>query len=209
MARNLDPKCKQCRREGKKLFLKGERCYSPKCPMVKRPYAPGMHGAKRRRGISEYGLQLREKQKVKKIYGLLESQFKKYFKTASAKKENINQTLLTLLETRLDNVVYRAGFAPSRAKARQLVSHSHFTVNGRSVNIPSYQIKAGDVVTVKEQKKNKTVFKEVEKTLENYSIPSWISLDKKNLEAKIVSLPTSQEADLGVNLQMVVEYYSR
>jgi small subunit ribosomal protein S4 len=209
MARNLNPKCKQCRREGKKLFLKGERCYSPKCSMVRRPYAPGAHGAKRRRAISEYGAQLREKQKIKRIYGLLEKQFRKYFQAASAKKENINQAFLTILETRLDNAVYRSGFDSSRVKARQLVTHGHFTVNGRLVNIPSYQVKEGDLIATKEQSKNKIVFKEIEKTLKGYDAPAWILLNKEKLEAKITGLPLAKEVDLGADIKMVVEHYSR
>jgi len=181
----------------------------PKCSMVRRPYAPGMHGTKRRRGISEYGLQLREKQKIKRIYGILESQLKKYFKIVSAKKENINQALLNLLESRLDNVVYRVGFAPSRAKARQLVSHGYFIVNGQPVNIPSYKLEKGDLIVIKKQDRKKNLFRELEKSLKNYEPPSWISLDKEKLEVKIVDLPNFKEADLGINIQMVVEYYSR
>lgn len=209
MARNLDPKCKQCRREGKKLFLKGERCYTQKCAMIKKAYPPGMHRDKRRRGASEYGLQLREKQKVKRIYGVLERQFNKYFKEASQKKENIGEVILRFLEMRFDNVVYRLGFASSRSQARQLVSHNHFLINNKRVNVASYRVKVNDIISVKKSSLNQKYFKDLKGTLKNHQVPSWLSLDKDKLKGKVVALPKKEDIESALEMQLVVEYYSR
>ena len=207
MGRNLDPKCKQCRREGKKLFLKGERCFGPKCAMVRKAYPPGQHGQNRKRGFSEYGIQLREKQKVRRIYGLMEKQFKKYFDEASRLKGDTGNIFLSILERRLDNVIYRLGFASSRNLARQLVSHGHFLVNGKKVDIPSYLVKEGDIITMKNRKL--AVFGDLENSLKNYQFPAWLLVDLKNMEGKVLSVPVRQEIDLAVDLQLIVEYYSR
>ncbi len=207
MARDLNPKCKMCRREGKKLFLKGERCYSVKCAMIKRPYAPGQHGQARRIGLSEYGIQLREKQKVKRTYGVLERQFRKYYEMAMRSKGDTGNVLSSILERRLDNVVYRLGFATSRSQARQLVSHGHFLVNGKKVNIPSYLTKEGDVISVRNEKKK--YFQNIKNTLKDHKPLSWLTLDHQKLEGKIVSLPRMEEADINANIHLVVEYYSK
>lgn len=207
MSRLLSPKCKQCRREGKKLFLKGDRCYGVKCAMVKRPYAPGQHGQDRKMRVSEYCLQLREKQKVKKIYGVLEKQFRKYYDEADRMKGNTGSLLVSLLERRLDNIVYRMGFAPSRNQARQLVNHGHFLVNGKKVDIPSYMIKVGDVVSIKDTKS--ACFQNLSENLKNASIPSWISIDEKKMEAKVNAIPSGSDVDLDVNVHLVVEYYAK
>ncbi len=207
MGRNLDPKCKQCRREGRKLFLKGERCFSPKCAMIRKAYPPGQHGQTRRRGFSEYGIQLREKQKVRRIYGLMEKQFRKYFDQASRMKGEAGSVFISLLERRLDNVVYRLGFASSRNLARQLVSHGHFLVNGKKIDIPSYSVKEGDIISIKNKKI--LVFSELENTLKNYQFPAWLFMDLKKMEGKMLSIPTRQEIDLAADTQLIVEYYSR
>ena len=208
MARDLSPKCKKCRREGKKLFLKGERCFSVKCAMVKRPYAPGEHGqAKRRMGLSEYGIQLREKQKVKRTYGILEKQFKKYYEMASKAKGNTGSLLPILLERRFDNVVFRLGLADSRNKARQLVNHGHFLINGKKVDIPSYLIKEGDLISIKNESKN--CFQDLKKTLKNYNTPSWLSLEYQKLQGKIISMPVAKEIDLEIDIHLVIEHYSK
>lgn len=209
MARNLDPKCKQCRREGKKLFLKGERCYTQKCAMIKKAYPPGMHRDKRRRGASEYGLQLREKQRVKRIYGVLERQFNKYFKEASQKKENIGEVILRFLEMRFDNVVYRFGFARSRSQARQFVSHNHFLVNNKRVNIGSYRVKINDIISVKKGSLNQEYFKDLKGILKNHQVPSWLSLNKEKLEGEVIGLPKKEDIESTFEMQLVVEYYSR
>lgn len=207
MGRDLDPKCKKCRREGKKLFLKGERCYGVKCAMIKRAYPPGQHGQARKFRTSEYGVQLREKQKVKRSYGILERQFRKYYEFVNRAKGNTGSLLISLLERRLDNVVYRLGFASSRSQARQLVNHNHFLVNGKQVNIPSYSVREGDVILIKKSKL--AYFQNIKNTLKNHQPPSWLSLDFKKLEGKAVSLPTNKEADINADIQLVVEYYSK
>jgi small subunit ribosomal protein S4 len=207
MARELGPKCKKCRRERKKLFLKGERCYSVKCAMVKRPYAPGQHGQTRRMSLSEFGIQLREKQKVKRTYGILERQFRNYYEKANRMKGNTGNLLSSILEKRLDNAVYRLGFAGSRSQSRQLVNHGHFLVNGKKVNIPSYLIKEGDVISVKKDKLG--YFQNLRKTLKNYQTPSWLSLNYDKLEGKVVSMPAIEETDLNADIHLVVEYYSK
>ncbi len=207
MARYTGPSCRQCRREGQKLFLKGERCYSTKCALEKRAYAPGQHGQGRRAKVTEYGLQLREKQKAKRFYGLMEAQFRNYFDKAAKKKGLTGENLLVMLETRLDNVVFRMGFASSRKEARQLVTHSHFTVNGKKVNIPSYQVSAGDVVKVKEKSASSPKFKEVREM--SITTPAWISVDADKLEGKVLSMPLREEIDTPVAEHLIVELYSK
>ena len=210
MGRNLDPKCKQCRRVGEKLFLKGARCFSPKCAMVKRNYPPGMHGPKGQSRLSGYGQQLREKQKAMKTYRLNEKQFNNYYKKAKKIKGNTAENLLILLETRLDNVVYRLGFAVSRDKARQIVSHGNLLLNNRSVDIPSIQAKTSDLITVKPHKITNSYYQEVIKKLNKKSIPSWLTIINDNkLEAKIVKIPAPFEINSGLDFPIIIEYYSQ
>jgi small subunit ribosomal protein S4 len=211
MARYTGPVCKLCRREGQKLFLKGERCFTPKCALERRAYAPGMHGRQaqfRRRG-SEYGLQLREKQKARRIYGVLERQFRRYFKEAERRKGLTGVHLLIILESRLDNVVYRLGFADSRAQARQLVRHGHFDINGRKTNIPSFLVKAGDVIAVRERSKNLAYFRDLSAVMEHKVVPEWLSLDIPEMEGRVLTLPTPEDIDSSLNEPLIVEYYSR
>ena len=207
MARDLSAKCKKCRREGKKIFLKGERCFSMKCAMIKRPYAPGQHGQSRRMGLSEYGIQLREKQKVKRTYGLLEKQFRKYYDMASSMKGNTGVLLSTLLERRMDNVVYRLGLAESRNHARQLVNHGHFLLNGIKTDIPSCLLKEGDVISIKNDKG--VYFQNLKNVLKNQQVPSWLSLDLQKIEGKVVSSPTLDEIDMNSNIHLIIEFYSK
>ncbi len=207
MARDLGPKCKKCRREGKKLFIKGERCFGVKCAMIKRPYAPGQHGQARRMGLSEYGIQLREKQKVKRIYGVLERQFRKYYEMASRVRGNTGVLLSTLLERRLDNVVYRLGLASSRNQARQLVNHGHILLNGKKVDIPSFSVKEGDVISLKKSQGN--YFEDLKNILKNHQAPSWLSLDVQKVQGKVVSNPVLSEIDTGTDIYLIVEYYSK
>ena len=206
MARYTGPSCRLCRREGQKLFLKGERCYSAKCALDKRSYAPGQHGQDRKKA-SNYGLQLREKQKAKRFYGLQETQFRNLFDKAAKKPGQTGANLLIMLETRLDNAVFRMGFASSRKEARQLVTHSHFTVNGKKVNIPSYQISAGDVVAVKVKSQSSPKFKEIKEM--TISTPEWVSMDTDKLEGKVLSLPTREMIDTPVAEHLIVELYSK
>lgn len=206
MSRYTDANCRLCRREGQKLFLKGDRCYGSKCAIDRRNYAPGQHGQGRAK-ISDYGLQLREKQKAKRFYGLQETQFRNLFDKAARKQGITGENLLILLETRLDNVVFRLGFASSRKEARQLVSHGHFTVNGRKVNIPSFTVKAGDVIKVKEKSTNSPKFKEVKEM--SITVPSWITVDVEKLEGKVLSVPTREEIDTPVAEHLIVELYSK
>ena len=206
MARYTEANCRLCRREGQKLFLKGERCYSPKCAIERRNYAPGQHGQSRKK-MSDYGTQLREKQKTKRFYGMQETQFRNLFDKASRKKGITGENLLILLESRLDNVVFRLGFASSRKEARQLVTHNHFTVNGKKANIPSYEVKAGDVIKVKEKSTNSPKFKEVKEM--SITVPSWLTVDVEKLEGKVVSLPTRSEIDTPVAEHLIVELYSK
>lgn len=208
MARYTDASCKLCRREGQKLFLKGERCYSNKCAIDRRPYAPGQHGATKKK-LSEYGIQLREKQKAKRFYGLLESQFRKYFEMANRKKGITGENLLQLLESRLDNVVYRLGFGSTRAEARQLVTHGHFEVNGKKLNIPSYIVKVGDTVDVSEKGKKSVRFKEILDITGAKVVPKWLEVDQENLKGKIVALPAREDIDLNVQEHLIVELYSK
>ncbi|MGI6733729.1 MAG: 30S ribosomal protein S4 [Anaerovoracaceae bacterium] len=207
MARYTGPSCRLCRREGQKLFLKGERCYSTKCAVDRRSYAPGQHGQSRRVKITEYGLQLREKQKAKRFYGLMEAQFRNYFDKASKKAGLTGENLLIMLETRLDNVVFRMGFASSRKEARQLVTHNHFTVNGKKINIPSYQVSAGDVIKVREKSASSPKFKEIRDM--SISTPSWISVDTDKLEGKVLAMPLREEIDTPVAEHLIVELYSK
>jgi len=206
MARYTDANCRLCRREGQKLFLKGDRCYGVKCAMEKRNFPPGQHGQGRKK-TSEYGLQLREKQKAKRFYGLMETQFRNTFDKASAKKGMAGENLLIMLETRLDNVVFRLGFAASRKEARQLVVHGHFTVNGKKVDIPSYNVKAGDAIKVKEKSSNSPKFKEIKEM--SINVPAWLSVDVSKLEGTIVSMPTRAEIDTPVAEHLIVELYSK
>lgn len=209
MARYIGESCRVCRREGEKLFLKGSRCYSDKCAITRRAYAPGQHG-QRRKKQSEYGTQLREKQKAKSFYGVLESQFRKYFEEAERSKGVTGTVLLQILESRLDNVVYRLGLATSRAQARQLVRHGHFEVNGVKVNIPSYLTKVGDVIKVRESSENSAVFKLIIESTENgRPVPTWLEADLQNKTGKIVALPTREEIDLPVQEHLIVELYSK
>ena len=208
MARYIGAKCKLCRREGTKLFLKGERCNSSKCAIERRNYAPGMHGKKRVK-LSEYGLQLREKQKAKKYYGVLERQFKNYFVKADAQPGITGENLLRLLEMRLDNVVYRAGYASSRTEARQIVRHNHILVNGKKVNIPSYILKAGDVITLKEKSQDSARMKALLDLAGGKMVPEWLNADKKKFEAKVVSQPRRDQIDTPIQETLIVELYSK
>jgi small subunit ribosomal protein S4 len=208
MARYTDPVCRICRREGLKLFLKGSRCFSRKCSFERRSTPPGMN-TQRRRKVSEFGLQLREKQKVRKTYSVLEKQFRNYFEKAEQRKGMTGENLLRLLEMRLDNVVYRMGLARSRAEARQLVSHGHFTVNGRPTNIPSYSTKAGDRIEVRESRRGREYFKGASETIKAAQIPDWVSVDAAKLSGSVVSEPVRDQMPLEFNEQLVVEYYSR
>ncbi len=208
MARYTDASCKLCRREGQKLFLKGERCYTNKCSVGRRPYAPGQHGSSRKK-MSEYGVQLREKQKAKRFYGLLESQFRKYFDIANRKKGVTGENLLQMLESRLDNVVYRMGYGTTRSEARQLVNHSHFTVNNKKVNIPSYIVKVGDIISVNERGKKSVRFKEILDITGSKIIPKWLEVDQENLNGKVIALPDREDIDLEIQEQLIVEFYSK
>ncbi len=206
MSRYTDANCKLCRREGQKLFLKGERCYSDKCALEKRNYAPGQHGQSRKKQ-SEYATQLREKQKTKRFYGLQETQFRNLFEKADKKPGITGENLLILLETRLDNVVFRLGLASSRKEARQLVTHGHFTVNGKKATIPSMELKAGDVIKVKEKSQSSPKFKEIKDMV--ITVPAWMSVDAEKLEGKILSIPTRNQIDTPVAEHLIVELYSK
>jgi small subunit ribosomal protein S4 len=208
MARYREAVCRICRREGDKLFLKGDRCYTDKCAIARRSYAPGQHGQGRKK-MSEYGTQLREKQKAKRYYGLLENQFYHYFELATKMAGKTGENLLKVLESRLDNVVYRAGFAMSRPEARQLVSHGHFTVNGKAVNIPSYLVKAGDVVAIVEKSMSSDKIKGVLEANASRPALNWLSLDKAKGQVTVVNLPERSEIDLQVEEHLIVELYSK
>ena len=208
MARYTGATCRLCRREGQKLFLKGDRCFTDKCAFVRRSYAPGQHGQKRAK-LSEYGTQLREKQKTKSFYGVGEKQFRKYFEMAENKKGITGENLLQILESRLDNVVYRAGFGTSRAQARQLVNHGHFDVNGQKVDIPSYLIKAGDVITVREIKQDNKTIKENIEANKARPIPEWLEKDNDKLQVKVLRLAAREDVDIPVEEHLIVELYSR
>lgn len=206
MARITCADCKKCRREGQKLFLKGERCTSKKCAMERRPVAPGQHGASRKKN-SEYAVQLREKQKAKRAYGLLEKQFYSYYEEAERMKGITGENMLMLLELRLDNVVYRMGIGSSRAQSRQIVNHGHITVNGKVVDIPSYQTKAGDVIGVKEAKQDNAMFKELRGA--KIVMPKWVEFDTETFLGKVVENPKREDIDLSINEQLIVELYSK
>lgn len=209
MAKNLDSKCKQCRREGEKLMLKGIRCASAKCAIVKRNYPPGIHGSKGRPRQSEYSNQLREKQKAKKIYNLLEKQFKLTFDKAQTQKGDTGENFLKMLERRLDNVIYRLGIAPSRSAARQLVGHGHFTVNDKKVNIPSYIVKTGDIIKIKKSSLRNKDFMGISEKLQKVEAPGWLNLDAKELTAKVLHEPGKNDLEMKINTPMIVEFYSR
>ncbi len=209
MARYTGPACRLCRREGIKLFLKGDKCYTDKCPIDRRGYAPGQHGQGRRKKLSEYGLQLREKQKAKRLYGLLEKQFHRYYILASRQKGVTGENLLNLLESRLDNVVYRLGYASSRKEARQLVLHGHFAVNGRKVNIPSYRVKPGDVIEVREKSRNNSKFKELAELAADKVVPPWLEQDLEKMGGTVLRLPIREEIDVPVEEHLIVELYSK
>lgn len=206
MARYTDANCKLCRREGQKLFLKGERCYSSKCAIERRNYAPGQHGQARKKQ-SEYGLQLREKQKAKRFYGVPETQFRNLFEKAAKKQGKTGENLMIFLETRLDNVVFRLGFAASRKEARQLVTHGHFTINGKKADIPSMEVKAGDVIKVKERSVSSPKFKEIKEM--SITVPSWMTMDVDKLEGKVVAMPRREDIDTPIAEHLIVELYSK
>lgn len=208
MARYKDEQCRICRREGQKLFLKGDRCYSDKCSVSRRNYGPGQHGQKKAK-LSEYGTQLREKQKTKAYYGVGEKQFRKYFEMASNKKGITGDNLLQILESRLDNVIYRLGFGSSRAQARQIVNHGLFEVNGRKVDIASYLVKAGDVITVRELKKDKVIVKENAQANSARPVPGWLEKDTEKLSGKVIRLASREDVDLPVQEHLIVELYSK
>jgi small subunit ribosomal protein S4 len=208
MARYNDAVCRLCRREGTKLFLKGDRCFSAKCGVERRAYPPGQHGQGRAR-FSDYGVQLREKQKVKRMYGLLENQFERTMKRAARMKGRAGENLLVLLERRLDNVVFRMGFATSRAEARQLVRHGHFLVNGRKASIPSMQLRAGDAVTVREKSRKVGRISGALETLEGRSVPQWLDIDKEDFKGVVKALPVRDDVTMPIQEQLIVELYSR
>ena len=208
MARYTGAVCRLCRREGQKLFLKGDRCYTDKCAIERRAYAPGMHGNARNKKLSEYGVQLREKQKARRYYGVLESQFAEYFEMASKRKGMTGENLLAILESRLDNVVYRLGFAMSRAEARQLVRHGHFTVGGKKVNIPSYLVSVGETIELKDSSRSLDKFKGALEANASRVVPKWLEMDKNNV-AKVVAVPAREDIDLPIEEHLIVELYSK
>lgn len=209
MARYTDSSCRLCRRENLKLFLKGDRCYSEKCAFERRGYAPGDHGQAHKKQRSDYGVQLREKQKLKRLYGLLEKQFRGYFKKADQQKGITGTNLLIFLERRMDNMIFRMGLCNSRVEARQLISHGHFLINGKAVNIPSYLLKAGDEVSVKEGSRKITRVLEAMETVARRGMPHWLELDKENFKASIKMLPVREDLTMPVQEQLVVELYSK
>jgi len=209
MARYTDPVCRLCRREGMKLYLKGDRCFTDKCAIERRNYAPGQHGQGRRRKISEYAIQLREKQRLKRMYGLMEKQFRRYFTMAERSREVTGPALLTLLERRLDNMAYRLGLARSRAEARQLVRHGHFLVNGKKVDVPSYLTKAGDEIQIREKSRSKEVFKDALAFAARRGTPEWLEINAETFTGKVLKLPDREELGIPVNERLVVELYSK
>jgi len=208
MARYTEAVCRLCRREGGKLFLKGTRCYTKKCSFERRPTPPGQHGVRRRK-MGDFGIQLREKQKMRRVYGVLERQFRNYYREAESHTGVTGEALLQKLESRLDNVVFRLGFASSRAQARQLVAHGHFAVNGTATNVPSYAMKPGDRVEVRESRRSREAFKTVKETLRSHQAPEWLSLDAAKLAGSVASVPRRDQMPLDLAEQLVVEYYSR
>lgn len=212
MAKYRGPVCKLCRREGEKLFLKGERCFTPKCAFERRGYPPGQHGKSaqfRRRRESDYNRQLRAKQKARRVYGILEKQFRRYYEVSLERRGLTGLNLLQILESRLDNVVYRLGFADSRAQARLLVTHGHFSVNGRRTDVPSMLVSEGDVISVRDGSRKRTYFKDLTAVAEDKNVPAWLSRDLKNMSGTLIRLPERSEIDGNLNEQLVVEYYSR
>ncbi|MBE2217228.1 MAG: 30S ribosomal protein S4 [Ignavibacteria bacterium] len=209
MARYTGPSCKLCRREKTKLFLKGTKCFTEKCPLERKNYAPGQHGLSRRAKVSDYSIQLREKQKVKRTYGVLETQFRNYFELASKQKGRTGENLVKLLERRLDNIVYRSGLAPSRKSARQLILHKHFRINGQIVNIPSYLLKAGDTIQVKDNSKQVKVFHESMKRVKDDMLPAWLQIDKSGLKGTLLAIPERIDIPFTANEQLIVELYSK
>ena len=208
MARYREAKCKLCRREGGKLFLKGDKCYMEKCPFNKRPVAPGQHGADRKK-VSEYGLQLREKQKTRRYYGILESQFRGYYEMAVKKAGVTGENLLAILESRLDNVVYRLGWATSRPEARQLVRHGHFEVNGKKVNIPSFLVSVNDTIAIRDKSRSSEKIKAILDTTDSRVVPAWLSVDKNALSATVAKMPAREDIDLPIEEHLIVELYSK
>ena len=206
MAKLIGPSCRQCRREGCKLFLKGDRCTSKKCAFERRQTLPGQHGAARKR-VTEYGLQLREKQKVKRAYGILEKQFRKYYEEAERMKGVTGENMLSLIERRLDNVVYRMGIGASRKECRQIVNHGHITVNGRRVNVPSFIVKAGDIIAIKENKRDLEMFKDLKGM--KIIMPKWLEFNSEKLEGKILANPAREDIDLNIKEHLIIELYSR
>jgi small subunit ribosomal protein S4 len=212
MSKYTGPVCKLCRREGEKLFLKGQRCFTAKCAIERRSYPPGEHGREaqfRRRRESDYQRQLREKQKTRRVYGVSERQFRRYFKGALQKRGKTGEALLQLLERRLDNVVYRLGYADSRSQARQMVNHGHYDVNGRRTDIPSMIVRTGDLVSVREGSRKRNYFKGLKEVAEARPVPRWLDRDLNNLSGKVTSLPERQDVDASINEQLIIEFYSR
>jgi small subunit ribosomal protein S4 len=209
LARNIGAACRRCRREGLKLYLKGDRCYSDKCSFERRAFGPGQHGQARFKKLSDYAIQLREKQKVKSIYGMLEGQFRLSFEKAEGQKGVTGENLLILIERRLDNTIFRSGFASSRKQARQLVRHNHIQINGRKVNIPSFLVSAGDVITLKEKSRANTVINENIEAVVRRGVPSWLELEKDNYKATVKALPNREELTMPIHEQLIVELYSK
>ncbi|HUK24825.1 MAG TPA: 30S ribosomal protein S4 [Terriglobales bacterium] len=209
MARYTDPVCRLCRREGMKLFLKGAKCFSDKCPIEKRNFAPGQHGKDRKAKVVGYGLQLREKQKTKRMYFTQEGQFRNYFEKAARTKGVTGEMLLQQLERRLDNVVYRLGFGMSRRQARQLVRHGHVAVNGRKVNIPSYEVSVGEEITIREASRKTPLLEQAKEFASHQTVPTWLEVDRDNFKGRVLSLPKRDEIQMPVNEQLIVELYSK
>ncbi len=209
MGRRLEAKCKQCRREGEKLYLKGDKCFTPKCPVTRRPFKPGQHGPTSRTRPTPYGIQLREKQKAKNTYGLMERQFGNYFSKATRQVGNTGEFLVQMLEMRLDNVIYRLGFAKSRALARQIAGHGHIRVNGKKVTIPSYQVKVGDVITLSGRIAKSKLFADETARLEKYQAPKWLHLDAAAMTGKVLTKPQGEELKQSFDPKLIVEFYSR
>lgn len=209
MGKNLDPKCKQCRRLGGKLLLKGDRCFTAKCAIIKRNYVPGIHGPKGHHRLSDYAVQLAEKQKAKKMYNLLEKQFHLTFEKAKQQVGDTGYNFFKLLEMRLDNVICRLGWGSSHSQARQLVNHNHLTVNGKSVNIPSYSVKAGDVIKIKKSSEKNKFFRDLSEKMKNANLPSWLNYNASEMSAKVLHAPKAEDLPQNVNVQMIIEFYSK
>jgi small subunit ribosomal protein S4 len=209
MARYIGPVCRQCRREGEKLFLKGEKCYTEKCPVDRRSYAPGQHGQNRNRRVSEYGLHLREKQKLRRIYGILERQFERYYEKAVKSRGVTGEVLLELLETRLDNIVYRLGIAPSRPAARQIIMHGHIQINDKKVDIPSAPVKAGDIISVREKSREIPLIRESVEASASRGVPEWLEWNPETFTGKLLAVPRRDQIDITIQEHLIVEHYSR